>query len=79
MEYLRNHQHISRSAKAIIKLIWRMLRETDDDEFTYFVPRMSLYLREFEFSVGWIHTFDFLPCWCSENLLYTNQKGKEKN
>lgn len=49
------------------KLEINVERETDD-VFAYFVPRMSLYLREFEFSVVWIHTFDFLPSWRSKNL-----------
>ncbi len=38
----------------------------------YFVPGMSLDLREFELCVVWIHALDLLPCWCAQNL--SNQR-----
>jgi hypothetical protein len=37
-------------------------------KITYFVPGMSLNLRELEFRVVWVHALDFLPCWGAQNL-----------
>lgn len=62
MEYLKSQQQRRKNYTEI-----NVKRKTDD-VFAYFVPRMSLYLREFELSVVWIHAFDFLPSWCSKNL-----------
>jgi hypothetical protein len=40
----------------------------------YFVPGMSLDLRELELCVVWVHALDLLPCWATKHsTIYKNK------
>ncbi len=42
--------------------------ESQSVKTAYFVPGMSLDLRELELCVVWVHALDLLPCWGAQNL-----------
>jgi hypothetical protein len=61
--------HPSRcSIHKVEHLLTANVLESQRVKTAYFVPGMSLDLRELELCVVWVHALDLLPCWGAQNL-----------